>query len=293
MSIQDRPIKVLLYEDKQDYKEAFINKARKARIITDHVDNVDDLFEKIESQPKKYQHLVLDARAYLHEGQQEGTEDEMNLLAILSKLQKLKYEHGIIIPYSINTGFSDLGLRLGQQVDCPIFEKGNETEKLFPHIWTEFEKTESAQLLFEYPEIFGLAFDRFDNVEVDVLSNLFKHKLFTAASISTRVNNLANLRRIMEHLMDVIHRDYLGSAPGIITSPGSRLREITEHIKDQEHFPPHIYGTITGIRKTASEFGSHTPSTPQEIEGYPSSDYITGLAISLKDVFRWAKTKLN
>jgi len=292
MSRPDKPIKILLYEDNLVYCEAFKLMARKERIITEHVTNVDDLLDRVKESPKKYQFLVLDARAYMHEDEKEGQEDEMNLITIMQELGKLKYEQGILIPYCINTGFADLKLRMGAKVDCTIFEKGKEKE-LFDFIWETFAKTELSKLLHLHPAIFDVVFDHFDDADYEVIADMFLHEKYKREQIPDRIDNLNKLRRISEHLMDLVHDRYLGYDPTIVTSPGSRLREIANHLNGNNDIPIHVYGTITSIRKTAGAYGSHTPEQATAMAEYPSGDYIAGLAMSLKDVFAWAKTKLN
>ena len=88
--------------------------------------------------------------------------------------------------------------------------------------------------------------------------------------------------------MDLVHEKYLNNSVQI-SSQGGRLREITQYLIDNDDIPVHVSSTIISIRKIASNFGSHTPSKPEDIEVYPSGELIGGLASSLKDVFIWAK----
>lgn len=286
MSRPDKPITILLYEDKPDYAASFKTTAQKQRIIVKSVDNGDELLELLKDNPRKYQFVVLDARAYMQEGQTEGTEDEMNLLPIMRSLDEIKQQYQITLPYCINTGFADLKLRLSNKVDCPIFEKGNETD-LIDHIWDEYLKTDNAILLMAHPEIFGVAIDHFDSTAYAVLTDLFTDKKHLSSSIAARVSNLSSLRRSLEHLMDIVNRNYLNDTVPI-SSPGSRLGEIAKFLNDQDDIPVHVFCTITSIRKIAGNFGSHTPQTAELIEGYPSGELISGLACSMKDVFSWA-----
>lgn len=290
--VKQKPINILLLEDVDVYRGSFKTLAQKERIIVKDFDNVEDILGEIRLNHKTYQFLVLDARAYMQEGQKEGTEDEMNLLRLLTELNDLKYKSGIDIPYCINTGFSDLKLRLGSTVDCPIFEKGNE-KALFAHIWDTYSKSDRAKLLNGYPYIFDFVFDRFGDVEAETIADMFTGEKFRAKPIATRKNNLNCLRSTAEHLIDILHKDFLNNQAGIITTQGRRLGEITDYLKNQADMPPHIYSTLTAIRKVAGQYGAHNPANSQLEEEYPSEDFITGLTLSLRDVFSWAKTKLN
>jgi len=291
MSKTQRPIRILLYEDKRDYAASFKTFAQRARIITDHVDNADDLLEKLNTSPKSYQFIVLDARAYMHEGQQEGTEDEMNLITVVQELDKLKYRKKINIPYCINTGFADLKLRLSGKVDCKIFEKGAETE-VFEYIWCTYRSSDKAKLTVGHPEIFEFATDHFSDTEFDVLSELFLNNRFNNSEIPERVNNLNTLRRTLEHLLDVIFTKYLKNQSGIITHESRRLGEISKHLNDNGEMPVHVFCAITSIRKIAGAFGSHTSTKGDNANMLPSSELIAGLAFSLKDIFSWASSKI-
>ncbi|MBD1367422.1 hypothetical protein IDJ77_26665 [Mucilaginibacter sp. ZT4R22] len=286
MSRPDKAINILLYEDKPDYSASFRTTAQKQRILTKATDNADELLELLKSSPRKYVFIVLDARAFMHEGQAVGTEDEMNLIKIIQDLEEFKRQNHLTLPYCINTGFADLKLRLSNKVSCPIFEKGNEAE-LIDHIWIEYMRTDDAKLLMEHPEIFGFATDHFDDAAYAVLANLFTGKKYLSLNIAQRVNNLAALRRTAEHLMDIINNDYLGN---VVPPSGSRLNDITAYLNLNQDIPVHVFSTVTSIRKIAGYFGSHTPSTSQEIAAYPSGELIGGLASSLKDVFIWAHT---
>ncbi|MDN3551265.1 hypothetical protein [Mucilaginibacter aquaedulcis] len=286
MTRPDKPISILLYDDKADYAGSFKTTAQKQRIITKWVDNADELFEIIKASPRKYQFVVLDARAYMHEGQAEGTEDEMNLVAILRDLDELKKEYCLTLPYCINTGFADLKLRLSSRVKCPIYEKGNE-DQLINHIWEQYLQTDKAILLGSYPEIFEFADNYFDDAAFALLFNLFINKNYFSSSVPLRINNLSALRRTVEHLVDIINDKYLAGA-ALIHSPGTRLKDILDYLNDHDDVPVHVFSTLTSIRKIAGNFGSHTPTTSAEIKAYPSGELIGGLALALKDSFIWA-----
>ncbi len=291
MSSQTKPIRVLLYEDNSDYAASFKTSAQQARIIIDVVDNVDDLLEKIKSAPRRYQFVVLDARAYMHEGQQEGTENEMNLMTVVREFDLMGKQDGIVVPYCINTGFADLRLRLSGNVNCKIFEKGSEPE-VFEYIWNTHNDSDRARTLKLYPEIMEFAEQYFADADYNILEGLFIKDKFKSSHIVDRVSNLSCLRRTVEHLMDIMHSECLNNKSGIISSSGSRLRELTDYLQTKEGMPVHVYSTLTSIRKIASTYGSHTPTTPEAIDAYPSAEYVTGLSISLKDTFKWAKSKI-
>lgn len=290
---QAKPIRILLYEDKPDYAASFRLLAQKSRVITEQVDNVDDLLERLKTKPSRYQFLVLDARAYNQEGQQEGTEDEVNLFRIFRELQQLEYEQKLHIPHCINTGFADINLRLGGNVvKCPIFEKGDE-QSLLKHIWDTYNDSDHAKIRFAHPEIFGFVDAHFAQADLEVVSNLFKNDKYTSFRIEDRIASLSALRRCAEHLADLLYDGYLGSSPGIIKTQASRLGDVVQYLSDQKDIPVHVHSNLTAIRKIASAYGSHTPQAANAIADYPTHNTIIGLALGLADTFAWASTKLT
>jgi hypothetical protein len=140
-----KPICIIIYEDNPDYAYSFKIRAQKDRILVDIVTNVDSLFELLEESYQKYKFIVLDARAFLHEGQSSGTESEANLIKIFSELKNLEHRFGKKIPCAINTGFADIKLTHQEVVPCPIFNKGNEIE-LIEHIKQQFLNSDVGQL---------------------------------------------------------------------------------------------------------------------------------------------------
>src|SRR5690606_20113721 len=140
--------------------------------------------------------------------EQEGMENEMNLVPLLTGLKDLHHVYQVQIPYCINTGFAEIATRLGTRVDCPIFEKGNE-KALFAYIWDTYNKSDRAKLINAYPGIFSFVFDKFADVEAETIADLFTGEKFKAKNITTRKSNLNCLRSTVEHLIDVLHRDYL------------------------------------------------------------------------------------
>lgn len=290
---QSKPIRILLYEDNARYAASFKTHAQKQRIITEHVDNADDLLEKLKSNPRKYQFVVLDARAYAHEGQQEGTEDEVNLFRIFREIQQLENEQKLQIPHCINTGFADINLRLGGNVvNCPIFDKKDEP-RLLEHIWETYRKSDHAKIRFEHPEIFQFVDAHFAPADVEVISGIFKDHKYKSVHINHRVDNLAALRRSAEHLADLLFDGCLGSSPGIIKNQSSRLGDVVKYLSDQGGIPVHVHSNLTAIRKIASAYGSHTPQAAGAIADYPTHNTIIGLALGLADTFAWASTKLS
>lgn len=287
-----KPINILLYEDNPGYRDSFKLAAQKERIITEAFDNVDNILETLEDNPRKHKFVVLDARAYLHEGQAQGTESEANLHKIFRELEKIGKQQDRVIQYCINTGFAEVKLQYQEVLPCPIFEKGHEAD-LFRYIWDCYNKTDGAKLRQDYADIFRFADTYFDDANLEVLSSLLHNKNYESKSIAHRVNNLSSLRRLTEHIMDILYQHHLHLQSGIIRSRASRASDIINYLNNSGDAPPQVFGAAVNILKTASNFGSHTPEKAAGIDDYPTSNSIIGLTFGYFEIIFWANKLLR
>lgn len=287
-----KPITILHYEDSPSYRDSFKGIAQANRIIVDSVDNADLLIEKLDDDHKKHKFVVLDARAYLHEGQTSGSESEANLIKIFREIERISNDQQRFIPYCINTGFADLKVSHGEVVDCKIFEKGNEQE-LMNHIWETYNNSNDAILRKKYPECFEFADAHFEPSNLGILTSILTDDSFTSNNIASRVMVLASLRRLNEHLMDILFDKHLHRPSNVIRNDASRANDIFNHIKINEGMPSQISGSIINLYKITSNFGNHNPTKPQDIAAYPSSNTIISLTYSFFDILNWANTLLN
>lgn len=291
MPVGAKPITILHYEDKPEYAESFKARAQAQRIIVKKVDNVEDLLAQLNDNPTKYKYVVLDARAFRYEGQAAGTESETYLTKVFVEIERIRKAHDVLLPCCINTGFADLKMKLADTVECPIYDKGDE-EKLFADIWDSYNNSQDAILRVHYPEVFDIADSYFDGAAIALLAMLLTNEKYQSTSIGDRVDNLARLRRTMEHLMDKLHSEYLGGAAGIVHSPATRAKDILHYLRGVEHVPIHIFGFAINLLSTASNYGSHNPAEAAAIADYPSGNALKSLTEGMFEVFAWAKVKL-
>ncbi|NJI72725.1 hypothetical protein HCX49_05865 [Sphingobacterium kitahiroshimense] len=291
--ILNEAINIILYDDDKSYAESLMITARRRRVLIKWVDNVQDLFIELENKPKKYVFVILDARAYSEPGQKKGEEDEMNLIDIFSRFSNLKSEKNIIIPFCINTGFAELKTKIAKyKIECPIFDKGSE-EALLDYIIKGFNNSDLGKLLYEFPDIFKFCSRHFDESDFAVIFKLFDKGKFQATEIADRISTLASLRRITEHLGDKIYDLYLGKHGPTISSPASRVKDIFYYLHNNKDIPSHLYFFVLNVHGVGSSYGSHTPENASKESDYPSIFFISGLALGLNDLFRWAAGKIN
>ena len=291
-TVVTKPITILHYEDSPTYRDSFKTIAQANRIIVDAVDNVDLLLEKLEEDPRKHKFVVLDARAFLHEGQTSGSESEVNLIKIFLEIDKIAKAQGRIIPFCINTGFADVKLSHAGVVPCEIFEKGDELN-LLKYIWESYNGLDDSKLRKQHPGCFEFADTYFDLPNLALLTELLKGDSFESNDIAKRVINLSSLRRLNEHIMDILYIKHLHSPSGVIKSSASRANDIFFHINDSKRVPPEIHGAWTSIYKVASNFGSHTPEEAYKISDYPSANTIIMLTFGLLNIIDWANNLLK
>ena len=286
-----KPIRILLYEDNQDYIDRFKLEAQKHRILVEAVTNVDSFFEVLGSNPHKFKFLILDAIAFLHEGQTSGSESEANLIKIFRDLAILEKKLGRVFPCAINTGFANIKLSYQEVVPCPIFEKGNESV-LLEHIKAQFINSEIGVLYAQYPEIMAFCESNLNDTNFSLFINLLKNENFACERIDERVKNLSSLRRLNESIFDLIFVNYLFNASGIIKSTSSRVNDIAHYLRDKNDIPPPIFGATVNIQKTASTYGCHNPDEASKLGYYPTSYTLKTLTNGLIDIIIWAKTKI-
>jgi hypothetical protein len=287
-----KPINILMYEDNVPYSESFKLKAQQKRILVDVTNNVDNLLEALEASPRKHKFVVLDARAYLHEGQIQGTESEANLHKIFKQIDRIAKIQDRVIPYCVNTGFAEIKLQYNEVLECPIYEKGQE-EELIDFIWHTYNESGGAKLRQDFPEPFDFADSYFDDADLEVLSKLLHNNAYKSERIADRIDNLTRLRRLVEHTMDIVFNHHLNQQPGVIRNRSSRASDIINHLNGLGVVPPQIFGSVVNILKTASSFGSHTPEQAEKIQDYPTSNSILSLTFGLFEIFIWAKKLLN
>lgn len=287
-----KPINILLYEDNPGYRDSFKLAAQKERIITEAYDNADNILEALEENPRKHKFVVLDARAYLHEGQSQGTESEANLHKIFREIERIGKKQDRIIQYCINTGFAEVKLQYQEVLPCRIFEKGQEAD-LFKYIWDSYNNTDGAKLRNDFPELFDFADSYFDDTSIEVLSALLHQKQYESNSIAHRVNNLSSLRRLVEHTMDILFQQYLHSQGDIVRSRASRAGDVINYLNSNGIVPPQVFGAVVNILKTASNFGSHSPEQAEQIEDYPTTNSIIALTFGFLETISWTKKLLS
>lgn len=283
-----KPINILLLDDKKEYREGFKTRAQQQRVLTDAVDNLETLLELLEENRKKYQFVVLDARAFAKEGQQDGSEHEAQLIKAFREIKGIEQKYNRYIPYCVNTGFADLKLQYSEEIiGCKVFEKGKEDD-LLKYIIEEYLNREETKIKAAKPEIFEFTDKYFDDVNNNMLITLLKNNTFQSNDIVVRVSNLADLRRICEHLADILFDKHLGSPAGIINTKASRAFDVFNYYKSNGSLPTQVNGAIRNLLATTSNYGSHNPQQATTIADYPSSDSITGLTYGLFEAIRWA-----
>jgi hypothetical protein len=287
-----KPINILLLDDKKDYREGFKTRAQQQRILVDAVDNLESLLELLEENRKKYQFVVLDARAFAKEGQHEGSEHESQLFKAFREIKRIEQKYCRYIPFCVNTGFADLKLQYNEEIiGCKVFEKGKEDD-LLKYIIEMYNNTDEAKIKSAKPEIFDFTDKYFDDVNNNILLALLKNNSFQANDIAVRVSNLASLRRICEHLADILFDKHLGSPSGLINSKSSRTFDVFSHYKSSGNLPTQVNGAVLNLLTTTSNYGSHNPQQATKLTDYPSSDSITGLTYGLFEAIRWAQKQL-
>jgi len=289
-----KPITILLYEDDELYSQSFILRAQKHRILVSVVNNVEVLFELLETDHKKYKFIVLDARAYLKEGQSPGEESESNLIKIFRELAILEQKVHRTFSCAINTGFADIKLKIESTVPCPIFEKGQE-EKLFEHIKANFIDSDLGKLHKDHPDVISFMENYFEQSNYDLIIHFLKTQKYKSNDAASRIRNLAELRRVHEHIWDILYEQYLHKPLiDFKGDPGKRTGQIRNFINgDQRTIPSFIFHWSDDLFMAASNYGDHNPVVDSSLENLPSSYFITSLFHGLLETICWCNNLIK
>jgi hypothetical protein len=150
----EKPIQVLLVDDKKDYCESLEVAARHANIQIIYYLDWETGFEELQNNPS-IEFVILDGKGKI-DADQEVEKDNFVMRAIK---EIDAYSHKIMkhIPYCVNTGFLDRFEALEGNV--MIFEKGNkQRDAMFDYIHQEINNSEYRTIRKQFPEPF-LAFD--------------------------------------------------------------------------------------------------------------------------------------
>ena len=107
MAKKDKPIKVLIIDDKKDYCDSLSGSARKHRIQIKSSSNLENGIQMLRDD-SKYEFVILDGRAFENEDDEDSNKTVDNIpYKAKEQIDQINRENNREIGYCVNTGFVD------------------------------------------------------------------------------------------------------------------------------------------------------------------------------------------
>ena len=287
MTKDRKPIKALIIDDSQDYTRALTLKAAGRQIILRSATNWQQGFEIIKSE-KQLQFVILDARCFIHETQEAGTESERFLIKAIKELESWRRDNNRFIPFCVNTGYSDLKHLFENEYN--VFSKDHNPDLLFDHIWKEYTQSAIGLLSINYSEPFEFVDQYFSEENKEKMALLCQGDRFLKPGIDDRRKNLADIRIISEHYWDILAVEYLKEDLNRYKDePSKRTGLYIYKINNGEEkkIPEFIYYWSRTLFDLSSEYAMHNSISDSNLEKLPSKYLIASLTYGLLNAIVW------
>ena len=272
-----KPIKALIIDDSTDYTRELTLKAAGRQIILRSSTNWQQGFDLIKAD-KQLQFVILDARCYITETQETGTESERFLVKAIRELEAWMRENNKYIPFCINTGYSDLKHIF--EGEYRLFSKDDNSDTLFEYIWNEYHKSLNGQFSINFPEPALFTEQFFTEENKEKIALLFQNDRFMKPGVEDRRKNLADIRVISEHFWDILAVEYLNEdLKKFKDEPSKRTGLYIYKINngDEKKIPEFIYYWSRTLFDLSSEYAMHNSIGDQTLEQFPTKYLITSL----------------
>ena len=291
MAKKERPINVLLIDDKVKEMHEFIGIAKQNRVIIKGVrDNSEAGIEELTSSPGKYDAVILDAKAFRKVNQEVGTESLKSLRDSINGIKDLERKSGRKIPFCVYTGHKK---NMGEawEDDLKVFVKGRDQEVMFKFLKEEIKNLPETIVIQEYYDVFEL-------FDLNYLDSKYKAKLLYIL-MNFETKKQVELENLLLHIRKILEGVYktLGELGRIDSSLIPRGRPNLEYcqryisglpIDEMGKIPPsivpsHISWSFKIIKENASAAGAHDYQT--SIHNYS----LKTMVFALLDVLLWFK----
>lgn len=262
---------IIFIDDDDDLRDSFKGAAIAHELDVIGFSNLQNAKEYLAEHPN-IKFAILDAKCFVDEGQEKGTEDIDFLMLATKAIEEISKENKVKIPLCIYTGFAefkDKFKRLGYQ----IFEKAKDEEKMFRFILHEISQLDDVILAEKYPVVFDFAAHYFNTTNYQRLIGLLKDENHKRNDKKSVADNLATIRVLSEHLMDKIAEEILNKHPDEIgPTSGKRMLLILDAINPTWIVPDFLSHGIKNLYYTCSKYGNHNPNL-RDLETFTPNAY--------------------
>lgn len=290
-------LNVLMIDDEEDFHASLKNfAATKHRIILHNKTNLKDGIDEI-LRNRNISAVILDGKAPLKPGQAKGTEKTNFVFNAIDELNRIDRELNRHLPFCVLTAWYE---QLAESLEGrgPVYDKKalstdeSQKNRLFADLKEQVQKGDRTQTRKKYREIFEFVDEYFDDGNAEAIITLLTKETYCSNNIANRITSLASIRRISEHLMDILWTKYLNKTHSELTqASGKRTKEIIEYF-DRNHSsvtPKPVFHCVCNIYHTASTYGNHNETSASALAYYPSSYLVSNLTFGLLETILWAK----
>ena len=277
MSKKERPISVLIIDDKPDYCDALAGSARTMRIQLQSTSNLEDGIQKLRAD-KKIEFVILDGRCFVDADQalSNSTFDNIPHRA-KTFIDEINREFDREIGYCVNTGFVN-DLNKSFEGIFKVFEKSGDSSPLLAHIREYVSNSTYHRLKKKYSKCFqvfddGLVDTKHEHLLVETLifveQSDFKQKNFSP------MRNLfeASLLGMINHgLLPLEFKDISHENPRAIQAWCARYlegKETNDAQKNVHQIPDFIPKSMSSnIRKIKEGLNKYLHPTDEPVSKY-------------------------
>ena len=285
MSLDRKPIRVLIIDDDPAYTMQLTSSAAKKQIILKSATNWQQGFDVLKVD-NLIRFIILDARCFINETQVAGTESEQFLVTAIDELKEWQRSKGLFIPFCINTGYADSKKMFEHKYR--VFSKDDNVDMLLSYVWDEYQKLGIGLFALQYPEPFEFVNEYFTEENKEILSGLFNNNRFLKTGQKDRIDNLGDLRRLYEHFWDLMQIDYLErNINEFPSSDGKRTAKIKEAVNSKITIPRLLSNWADNLYFAASKYGDHNPVDDRLLKLLPTNYTIASFCYGLLDALVW------
>jgi hypothetical protein len=252
-------------------------------------DNWTDAQKELEDNWNEVAGIILDFKGKRTSASRSHDKSHLTMAIGWLREQKSKRKY---FPVYIYTGFAEEAIEIYpiDELIRGVYDKDRHNFRyVVQEIIKDIEITRIIKLEVKYPEPYQMVKEFFSEPNKEFFIKLFINDNFLSTTIEQRIENLINLRRLHEHLWDIICEHYLfKDLDDFIAEPGKRTKQIRELVNgDAKIIPSFIYSWSNNLYNLASSYGDHNPINDPKFDNLPSIFVIANLCYGLLEAMVW------
>lgn len=288
MAKKERPFNVLMFDDRIEEMNDFLQLAKINRFVVTPVNNTEKGLEILNEKFHRFEGIILDAKSFENKNAVKGTETVRALRNAINGIKEICRKNEKQIPFCVYTGHMDL---MGEawEKDLIIFEKSVQQEEMFAFLRSRAAETKEASIVEANYDVFAL-WDEcdFDTKHKGALIKIFLNEHSENSGVIK--TELSNIRPILEGLFWHLYMNgYL--IEEVVNRRSINLESCVRLLSGREAHNKFLNYSISEnigwqfslIKNLTSEMGSH------DYEGKMYSYSLKTVLYALCNVLIWYK----